>query len=192
MLSYTELKPGACVVLDNQPYLVMESEFLRMQQRKPVMKTKLKNLITGRTADRSFQSSDEIKEAELEKIKSRFIYENKGECWFHETDNPKNRFSLKSEKVGKPAGFLKSELEITAIKFGDIIINVELPIKAEYKIVEAPPAIRGDTAQGGAKTVVLETGAKISAPLFINEGDIIKVNTQTGEYVERVKKTEKI
>jgi len=192
MLSYTELKPGACVVLDNQPYLVMESEFLRMQQRKPVMKTKLKNLITGRTADRSFQSSDEIKEAELEKIKSRFIYENKGECWFHETDNPKNRFSFKSEKVGKPAGFLKSELEITAIKFGDIIINVELPIKAEYKIVEAPPAIRGDTAQGGAKTVVLETGAKISAPLFINEGDIIKVNTQTGEYVERVKKTEKI
>jgi len=192
MLSYTELKPGACVVLDNQPYLVMESEFLRMQQRKPVMKTKLKNLITGRTADRSFQSSDEIKEAELEKIKSRFIYENKGECWFHETDNPKNRFSLKSEKVGKPAGFLKSELEITAIKFGDTIINVELPIKAEYKIVEAPPAIRGDTAQGGAKTVVLETGAKISAPLFINEGDIIKVNTQTGEYVERVKKTEKI
>jgi len=192
MLSYTELKPGACVVLDNQPYLVMESEFLRMQQRKPVMKTKLKNLITGRTADRSFQSSDEIKEAELEKIKSRFIYENKGECWFHETDNPKNRFSLKSEKVGKPVGFLKSELEITAIKFGDIIINIELPIKVEYKVVEAPPAIRGDTAQGGAKTVVLETGAKISAPLFINEGDIIKVNTQTGEYVERVKKTEKI
>ena len=84
--------------------------------------------------------------------------------------------------------FLKSNLEITALKFKGKLINIELPIKVDYKIIEAPPAIKGDTAQGGAKAVTIETGAKINVPLFIDEGDIIKVNTQTGEYVERVEK----
>ncbi len=188
MLSYTELKPGVCIVIDKQPYTVLESEFLRMQQRQPVMKTKLKNLITGKTLERSFQPSDEIEEAELTKMKSRFIYESRGDFWFDEIGNPKNRFSLKTEEIGKAAEFLKPNLEITALIFSDKVINIELPIKVDYKVVEAPPAIRGDTAQGGTKVVVLETGAKVSAPLFINEGDIVRVNTQTGEYVERIEK----
>lgn len=199
MLSYTDLKPGIYIVADGQPFLVLESAFLRMQQRKPVVKTKLKNLITGKTTERSFQMSDEIEEAELEKMKAVFIYENRGEYWFNEAGNPKSRFSLKTEEIGETAKFLKPNLEIMALKFSgpaaeqarygaSKIINVELPIKVDYKIIEASPAIRGDTAQGGTKSVVIETGAKINAPLFINEGDIIRINTQTGEYVERVEK----
>lgn len=188
MLSYTDLKPGVFIVADGQPYLVMESSFLRMQQRKPVMKTKLKNLISGKTAERAFQQSDEIEEAELEKMKATFIYESRGEYWFHEIGNPKSRFSLKPEEIGESAKFLKPNMEILAIKFQDKIISVELPIKADYKIIEAPPAIRGDTAQGGVKVATIETGSKINVPLFINEGDIIRINTQTGEYAERVEK----
>lgn len=188
MLSYTDLKPGIYFVAEGQLYLVMESAFLRMQQRKPVMKTKLKNLITGKTVERSFQMSDQLKEAELEKMKALFIYENRGEYWFNEIGNPKNRFSLKAEEIGESAKFLKPNLEIIVVKFGDKIISVELPIKVDYKIIEAPPAIRGDTAQGGTKSVVIETGAKINVPLFINEDDIIRINTQTGEYTERVEK----
>ncbi len=188
MLSYTDLKPGVFIVADGQPYLVVESEFSRMQQRKPIMKTKIKNLLSGKTQERSFQQSDEIEEAELEKIKSLFIYGSRGEFWFNEVGNPKNRFSLKSEEVGEPAKFLKPNLEVTALKFRDKIINVELPIKADCKVIESPPAIKGDTAQGGTKSATIETGAKITVPLFIQEGDIIRVNTQTGEYAERAEK----
>ena len=188
MLSYTELKPGVCIVIDGQPYMVLESEFLRMQQRQPVMKAKLRNLMTGKTVDRSFQPSDKIEEAELAKMKSRFIYESRGDFWFDEIGNPKNRFSLKVEEIGEAAKFLKPNLEITALIFAGKVINIELSIKADYKVVEAPPAIKGDTAQGGTKVVVIETGAKISAPLFINEGDIIRINTTTGNYVERIEK----
>jgi elongation factor P len=188
MLSYTELKPGVCIVIDKQPYIVLESEFLRMQQRQPVMKAKLRNLITGKTLDRSFQPSDEIEEAGLTKMKSRFIYESRGDFWFDEIGNPKNRFSLKAEEIGETVEFLKPNLEIIALIFSGKVINVELPIKVDYKVIEAPPAIKGDTAQGGTKTVIIETGVKINTPLFINEGDIIRVNTQLGEYVERIEK----
>jgi len=188
MLSYNELKPGIFFILDSQPFEVLESEFLRMQQRKPVMKTKIKNLISGAVVERSFQATDTFEEAEMEKMKSKFLYENRGQYWFDEIGNPKNRFFLKADKVAESAQFLKPNLEVSAMKFDNQIINIELPIKADYKVIEAPPAIRGDTAQGGTKVVVIEGGAKISVPLFINEGDIIKVNTQTGEYIERVKK----
>ena len=138
--------------------------------------------------ERNFKPADEFEEAEVEKIKSRFLYENRGQYWFDEIGNPQNRFFLEADKITESSQFLKPNLEILAIKFSGGIINVELPIKADYKVIEAPPAIRGDTAQGGTKVVVLETGAKISVPLFINEGDIIKINTNTAEYVERVEK----
>ncbi len=186
---YTDLKPGTCIVMDGQPCVVLEYEFLRMQQRKPVVKTKLRNLISGSISERSWQPSDDIKEAEIERQKSKFLYSHRGEFWFTEANNPKSRFSLKEEFIGSMKDFLKSNLEVIAIKFDDKIIGIELPIKVDYKVVEAPPAIKGNTAQGGTKTVVIETGIKVAAPLFINEGDIIKINTQSGQYVERAEKS---
>ena len=90
--------------------------------------------------------------------------------------------------IGTSADFLKPNSELTAILFNDKIINIELPVKMDFRVTEAPPAVRGNTAQGGVKQIKIETGATISAPLFINEGDIIRVNTQTGEYTERVDK----
>ncbi len=188
MLSYNELKPGVLIILDGQPFEVLESKFLRMQQRQPAMKTKLKNLISGAVVEHSFQPGDELPEAEIEKFQAKFLYHHRGEFWFSESDNPKNRFMLKFEIITEMKKFLKPNSEITAIKFCDKIISIKLPIKVDYKVTEAPPAIRGDTAQAGTKTVVIETGAKISTPLFINEGDIIRVNTETGEYVERIEK----
>lgn len=188
MLSYNELKPGIYIIFNGEPYRVEAFEFLRMQQRKPVAKTKIKNLITGKILERNFQQSDFFEEAEIERIKSRFIYSSRGEFWFSEIDNPKNRFNLKMDIVGEAEKFLKPDLETTALKFKDKIINIELPIKVDYKIIEAPPAIKGDTAQGGVKVAVIETGAKINVPLFISEGDVVRVNVQTEEYVERVEK----
>lgn len=187
MLSYNELKPGIYIVFNGEPYRVETFEFLRMQQRKPVAKTKIKNLITGKILDRNFQQSDFFEEAEIERIKACFLYSSRGEFWFSEIDNPKNRFAMKTDVVAEAERFLKPNMEIVVLKSKDKIINIELPVKIDYKVVEAPPGIKGDTAQGGTKIAIIETGAKISVPLFINEGDIIKVNIQTGEYAERVK-----
>jgi len=188
MLSYTDLTPGTQFVMDGEPYEVVDYAFVRMQQRKPVMKVKMKDLISGKVKETSFQPSDQLEEADLERIKSRFIYESRGQYWFDEIGNPKNRFSFTQETFGNSAQFLKPSLEVVVLRFQDKVISVELPIKVDYEIKEAPPSIKGDTASGGSKQVILETGAKISVPFFINQGDIVRINTQTGEYVERVQK----
>jgi len=185
-LAYNELKAGTIFIKDNTPFKVLEYSFVRMQQRKPVVQLKIKNLITGKIQEFTARDNDEFEEAELETIAVKFIYSNRGEYWFTEINNPKMRFSLKEENLKEDAKYLKPNLELTAYKFKDKIINIELPIKVDFKVIEAPPSLKGNTAQGGTKTVVLETGAKINVPLFIKEGDIIKINTQTGEYIERV------
>ena len=174
--------------MDNQPYEVLESNFLRMQQRKAVVQAKIRNLISGKVLDRNFQPSDHLEEIELEKKSAVFIYQNRGEFWFNEESNSKNRFSLPAEVVGTAGNFLKANTLISTVSFNDKIIKVVMPIKMDLKVTEAPPSIKGNTAQGGTKVVELETGAKISVPLFINTGDMIRVNTDTGEYTERVEK----
>ena len=189
-LEYIELKIGTVFTKndDPNPYKVMEYAFIRMQQRKPVVQLKIKNLITGKTQDYTAHQNEDFYEIEIDTIQSNFIYHNKGQYWFHEVGNPKNRFAFSDEVFGNAGQYLKPNTEIKAFKFGDKIIDIELPVKMEYKVTEAPPAIKGNTAQGGTKVVTVETGAKVNVPLFVNEGDIIRINTQTGEYVERVEK----
>jgi elongation factor P len=185
-LSYNDLTKGTLFILDGAPYEVIEMNFLRMQQRKATVQTRIRNLITGKLLDRNWQGSDTFEEAEVERKKAVFIYASKGEYWFHEEGNPKNRFSLSEEVVGTQGQFLKPNLMVSTWIFQEKVIKVEIPIKMDFKVVEAPPAIRGNTSQGGTKVVTIEGGAHVNAPLFINEGDVIKINTSTGEYVERV------
>jgi len=189
MLSYNELRVGTLFIKDGQPYEVLEYAFVRMQQRKPVAQLKIKNLITGKVQSYTAHQNETFEEAEIEIIPANFIYKHRGQFWFTEINNPKNRFVLEEKVIGESIHYLKPNIEIKAFKFKDKIINIELPIKIDLKVIEAPPAVRGDTAQGGTKTVTLETGVKVNVPLFINEGDIIRINTQTGEYVERVEKS---
>lgn len=207
MLSYTDLKKGIIFVMDGQPYEVLESGFLRMQQRKAVVQTKIRNLITGKVLDRNFQQSDEFEEAEVEKKSAVFIYKKPGrgfaggearqgrpqaadEYWFHEKRSPANRFSLPAEILGNKGQFLKPDTEVATVVFNEKVIQVNLPIKMDFEVIEAPPAIKGATAAGGNKQVTIEGGAKINAPLFVNQGDIIRINTETGEYAERVEKSD--
>ncbi len=184
-LAYTDLEKGVLFVLDGAPYEVVESHFLRMQQRKAVVQTRIKNLITGKLLDRNWQASDNFEEAEIERKWAIFIYQSKGEYWFHEEGNPKARFSLTADIVGDQGQFLQPNTRVSTWLFNEKVIKIEIPIKMDLKVTEAPPAIRGNTSQGGTKVVIVEGGAKVNAPLFINDGDMIKVNTQTGEYVER-------
>lgn len=188
MLSYNEPRPGKYIVLDGQPYQVVEYNFVRMQQRRPVAQTKIKNLITGKTIEKTFQQNDKIEEAEIGVREIKYLYSHKNEFWFCDKDNPKERFNLPEEIVSDYAGFMKENSLVEAVVFNNNIIGIKLPVKMDLKVVEAPPSTRGDTAQGGTKQVKLETGAIINVPLFINEGDIVRVNTETKEYVERAEK----
>src|SRR3989338_8065157 len=188
MLAYNELKIGTVFLYEGAPYEVIEYGFLRMQQRKPVAQTKIKNLATGKILERNFHSSESFEEAEIERQAVKYLYNNRGQFWFCDAKNPKDRFEMTEVQVGTGVQFLKSNTEVTALKFNEKIISIELPVKVDLIIKETPPGERGNTAQVGSKVAELETGAKISIPLFVNEGDIIRINTQTGLYVERVEK----
>lgn len=188
MIGPNDLKPGVFFILEGQPYEVLETHHLKMQQRRPVVQSKIRNLLSGKMLERNFQQSDTFEEAEIQRQNVKFLYAHRGEYWFSETDTPARRFQLEEVILGNIIRFLKPNTQAQAISFNGKIINIELPIKMDFKVTEAPPAIRGDTAQGGVKQVTIETGAAINTPLFINEGDIIRINTQTGEYVERVLK----
>src|SRR3989344_9089390 len=151
MLSYTDVTKGIMFVMDGEPYLVLEYAFLRMQQRRPTTEVKRKNLVTGKIATRTFQQSDSFHEAEIDKQLIIFLYTNKGEYWFRDKQDAKMRFALTEEQIGEGAKFLKPNTEVIAYKFGEKIINIELPVKIDYKVVEAPPSYKGDTATGGSK-----------------------------------------
>lgn len=186
MFEYNEITIGKIIIFDGEPWEVIASHVFRKQQRKPVNATKLRNLISGRITEYSFHQSEKAEEADIETKDIKFIYTQKGEYWFHEEDDPSKRFALKEEQIGFGVKFLKKDAIAKAMIFQDKIIGVKMPIKVQLKVVEAPPNMRGNTAQGGNKVVKVETGASVNAPLFINEGDTILVNTENGEYVERI------
>jgi elongation factor P len=187
VLAYNEATVHKFIEHEGQPWEVMDSRVFRMQQRKPVNQTKLKNLITGKVAEITFHQSDKINEVEIEEREIKYLYNNRGEFWFCDPKDPSKRFSLKDEVVGTGGQFLKPNTIVTQMTWEDKQLGLKLPIKVELKVVEAPPAVKGDTAKGGNKQIKLETGAIINAPLFIEEGETIRVNTDTGEYVERVR-----
>lgn len=189
MLEYNEITERKYIVFEGEPYEVIDSHVFRKQQRKPVNATKMRNMLTGRIVEHSFHVSDKAEEAEIEKKEVKFLYTNRGEFWFSEANDPSKRFQLPEEMIGSTsAKFLKPNTVVDAMLFNEKIIGLKLPIKMDLKVTEAHPAVKGNTAQGATKEVKLETGANIQVPMFINEGDVIRVNTETGTYTDRVSK----
>lgn len=198
MLNYNEILPKKFIVYEGTPFEVLDARIFRMQQRKPVNQTKLRNLFTGKVTEVTFHQADKVDEAEISSREIKYLYTNKGEFWFCEANDLSKRFALAEEVVGSGGRFLKQNSLIQVLTWekgergetgekgetGDFV-GIRLPIKVDLKVTEAPPAVKGDTAKGGGKTITLETGATLIAPMFITEGDVIRVNTETGEYVER-------
>ncbi|OHA47078.1 MAG: hypothetical protein A3A80_01495 [Candidatus Terrybacteria bacterium RIFCSPLOWO2_01_FULL_44_24] len=187
MLGHTDLTVGTVFVMDGDPWQVMETQFVKMAQRTGHVQAKIKNLRTGSMLSRAFKQADRFEEADLETIKSMFVFAHRGKYVFAEIANPKNRFEFTEEQVGDNKYYLKNNLEVGAMKFQGQFIGIIVPPKVDLKVTEAAPGVRGNSAQGGTKTVVCESGLELTTPLFIEEGDIIRVNTKTGEYVERAK-----
>lgn len=188
MLEYNEILPKKVILIDGEPYEVVDAHVFRKQQRKPVNQTKLRHLITGRITEQAFHVSEKVEEADLSTKPVKYLYSNRGAWWFCLPENPAERFELSQETIGPQGQFLKPNTIVDALIFDEKIIALKIPIKMELVVKEAPPAVRGNTAQGGTKQIVLETGATINAPLFVNEGDVVRVNTELGSYVERVDK----
>lgn len=188
VLSYNEILAKKVIIFNEEPYVVVSSHVFRKQQRKPVNVTKLKNLKSGRVVEYSFHQNETAEEAELEKKIIIFIYEQKGDYWFHEIGDKSQRFSLPGDLIGPAGRFMKPNTEVDALVFEDEIIGVNVPIKVELKVTEAMPAVKGNTAQGALKEVTLETGATLMVPMFIGEGDIISINTESASYSERMEK----
>jgi len=192
MLNYNEIKEKVYIVLDGDPYEVLNSHVFRKQQRKPVNQTKLRNLITGSVRAETFHANDTVEEADIEKTKVQFLYKKvdrntgKTEYFFCHDGDRGRRFSLFDDIAGSEAKFMKENQVLDALLFNEEVIGIKLPLKVELKVIEAAPAVKGNTSSGATKQVTLETGAIIMTPLFIKEGDTVLVKVETGDYTERV------
>jgi len=191
-LEYNEIREKKIIIYDGEPCEVVESHVARTQQRKPQNQVKLKTLISSKTINATFHVSESADEADIVKKPITFLYHNKGEFWFCDPEDKSKRFKIEESLIsGNAVKFLKQNSNAEAVVWEnedevEQIIKVTLPIKMNFKVKEAPPAVRGDTSKGGMKVITLENGAELNAPMFIAEGDTISVNTETGEYVERV------
>jgi len=188
VLSYNEILPKKVIIWSDEPYVVVSSHVFRKQQRKPVNVVKMKGLKSGRTVEYSFHQNETAEEADMEKKMITFIFASKGEYWFHEVGDKSKRFGLSQDLIGPAAKFMKANTEVEALVYDEEIIGVSIPIKVELKVTEAMPAVKGNTAQGALKEVTLETGTKLMVPMFINAGDVISINTENENYVERIEK----
>ncbi len=187
-IPYSELKKGGSIIINNQPHEIIETSSMFKGRGHSVLQAKLKNLITGNIISKTFHPSDIFEEAELSIMKAKFLYSHRDKFFFCQENNSQDRFNLTKEQIGSIVKFLKPNQIIKGMIFKNKIINISLPIKIQLKVAQAPPGIKGDRAQGGNKIVILETGSEMNVPLFIEEGDIIEVNTEKEEYVRRIKK----
>ncbi len=188
MLNYSECVPRKAILVEGHPYEVISSHVFQKQKSRPVNNVRVKSLLTGKTIDMVLHQYEKFEEADMGTREVKYLYLNRGEYWFCDPKNPSDRFQLSDTQVGESIKFIKPNTLIEANTFNEDIIGLKLPIKVELKITEAAPAVKGNTSGNALKTVTLETGATVNVPMFINEGDIIRVNTETGDYAERVEK----
>ena len=186
MLGITDLKVGAKIQMDGDPYVVTWSQHSKQARGGGVMKTKMKNLISGSTVEKTFQGHDKIESADINFRRAQFLYANGDDFEFMDQESFES-ISFTRDQLGETALFLSDGMDVDIQHFEGKAINVQLPPKMEFKVTETDPGVRGDTATGGSKPATLETGYVVKVPLFINPGDKIVINTDNGEYCERVK-----
>ncbi len=188
ILNYSEILPRKIILIDDQPYEVLDAHVFQKQKSRPVNHTKVKNLLSGSVKEVVFHQFEKAEEADMGQREVKYLFSNKGEFWFCDPKVASDRFKLSDAQVGDGMRFIKTNTIIDSTTFNGDIIGLRLPVKVELKVTEAAPAVRGNTSGNATKAVVLETGATVYVPMFINEGDIIRINTETNEYTERVEK----
>lgn len=184
-MDISDIKLGAIILYNGDPCQIIWSNRMRTAQRKPVMQTKLRNIITGKVMEYSFKFGEKIEEADVTREKASFMYADaQGGHFMNQVTY--ETVDMGTEVLGDQAKFLKEGFEVQIVRFNDRPVSVELPIKVELTVTDAPPNVTGNSGGSITKPVTLETGLVVNAPMFIKEGDMIRIDTRDGEYVERV------
>ena len=186
MISTAEFRNGARLELEGEPYYIVEFQHVKPGKGGAFVRTKLKSYKTGNVLDRTFRSGERFQEPNLEEREMQFLYTAGNSYTFMDTESFE-QFTYDKKELGDNADLLKENMIAKILVYEHQPIAVELPIFIELKVVDAEPGVRGDTASGGSKSAVVETGATIKVPLYLEVGEVIKIDTRTREYVERVR-----
>lgn len=189
-LSVTGLRSGIAFKHNGDPYLVLSYEHIKSGRGNATIKVRVKNLRTGFILEKGFLSGASVEEAILEKENVQFLYSNAGEYTFIKSGTYE-QFTVPAQLLEGKEGFLKEGLPVTLLVYDDRPISLQLPLTVELRVVETGPGVRGDSVSNVFKKAVLETGLALQVPLFIQAGDLVRLSTESGHYVERVKKEEK-
>jgi elongation factor P len=186
MASYNtnEFRSGLKIILDGDPFTIVENEFVKPGKGQAFNRVRIRNLKTGRTLDRNFKSGDSVEAADVVESEMQYLY-NDGDFWHFMVPDTFEQFTAGKEAMGEAAMWLKDGVTCNVMLWNGVPLAVSAPAHVELKIVQTDPGVRGDTATGGQKPAKLETGAVVRVPLFINEGEILRVDTRTGEYISR-------
>ncbi len=186
MYTTNEFRKGLKIEINGEPFVIVDFQHVKPGKGGAFVRTRLKSLITGNVNDQTFRSGDKVDKPDIEEKEMQFLYESGGEYHFMDTQSYEQLF-LTAEQMGESKDFLKENLVIKAIFHNRRPIGVETPMFVDLKVVKSDPGIRGDTATGATKPATLESGAVIQVPLFVEEGDLIRIDTRTREYLTRVK-----
>ncbi len=186
MYSTAEFKKGLKVELEGVPYTIVEFQHVKPGKGGAFVRTKLKSLLTGRVLDQTFRSGEKVKKPDLMERDMQFLYREGDRFSMMDNENYE-QIMLTEEQVGEARLYLIDNLDVKVLFFNQQPVGVEIPLFVELAVAQTEPGVKGDTAAGGTKPATLESGVTIQVPLFINEGDRVKVDTRTGSYIERVK-----
>ncbi|HKW90607.1 MAG TPA: elongation factor P [Methylomirabilota bacterium] len=183
-VSTAEFKKGLKIQFDGEPYSIVDFQHVKPGKGGAFVRTKLKHMRLGRVIDNTFRAGEKVELVDFDEKRMQYLYHDDR---YHFMDlDTYDQISLSAEEVGDARDFLKENIEVEILFINDSPVTVELPNFIELQIVKTDPGIRGDTASGGSKPATLETGAVVHVPLFLNEGDVVKVDTRSGEYLGRV------
>jgi len=185
LISTNDFRTGLTIELDGEVWQVLEFLHVKPGKGSPFVRSKLKNLRTGAVIERTFNAGEKVPRAHLDRREVQYLYNDGTSYYFMDTESY-DQVAVSVETLGDAVKFLKDDMNLFLLFHRDKIIGVDLPNTVELRVVETTPGIRGDTATGGSKPATLETGLVVQVPLFVEEGDIIQVDTRTGEYLKRV------
>ena len=184
MISSNDFRNGVTVEIDGYAWQVVDFQHVKPGKGAAFVRAKMKNLQTGSTVERTFNAGEKVPKAHVEKKVMEFLYESDGEYNVMDTESFE-QIALTKEQLGNAVNFMKENMQIAVLTFHDIIFSVELPMSVELDVVETDPGIKGDTASGGSKLAKLDTGYTLKVPLFIIVGDKLRIDTRSGDYLER-------
>ena len=186
-VSTTEFRNGLKIEIDGEPYVIVEFQHVKPGKGGAFVRTKFKSLKSGNVTDKTFRAGEKVDVPELDEKTMQYLYAADKDRVFMDTSNYE-QISLSEVQLGESINYLKENMEIKVLYHKGRPINIEVPMFVELAIAKTDPGVRGDTASGGSKPATLETGAVVKVPFYLNEGDVIKVDTRTGTFIERVKK----